>query len=65
MSVLKVAGMTCSHCVQAVESAVRALDGITIAKVNLAAGELYVAGDVDISEVIRLVTDAGYTVSEA
>jgi len=65
MSVLKVAGMTCSHCVQAVESTVRTIDGITIAKVNLAAGELFVAGDIDISEVIRLVTDAGYVVSEA
>ncbi len=59
-------GLTCGHCVQTVEQAVSALDGVDRATVDLVAGgtsTLTVTGTVDEASVRDAVTKAGYTVS--
>ena len=37
--VFQITGMTCGHCKSAVESAIRATDGVTAAQVDLKAGK--------------------------
>ncbi|CDF59050.1 heavy metal translocating P-type ATPase [Thermobrachium celere] len=59
----KITGMTCAACSRAVERAVKKLDGIDKAEVNLAIEELYVEYDekkVSEDDIIRAVEKAGY-----
>jgi copper chaperone CopZ len=61
-----VEGLTCGHCVQAVEKAVSALEGVESASVDLVSGgrsRLFVGGTADSSAVREAVTSAGYTLS--
>lgn len=58
-----VTGLTCGHCVQTVEKAVAALDGVTSAAVELVAGgtsRLSVSGPHTEASVRDAVTAAGY-----
>jgi copper chaperone CopZ len=59
-----VVGMTCAHCVGAVESAVRAVPGVTGAVADLATGQLDVTttGPVDAAAVRAAIADEGYEV---
>lgn len=60
-----VAGLTCGHCVQAVEEAVSALEGVESASVDLFPGgrsRLIVSGKATGAAVREAVTSAGYTV---
>lgn len=60
-----VEGLTCGHCVQTVEKAVRAVPGVESAGVDLVAGgasRLRVAGTVAATSVRAAVTGAGYSV---
>lgn len=56
----KVDGMTCGHCVQAVQTAVRAVAPGTQVDVNLATGEVNVGGVADAGRVRAAIIDAGY-----
>lgn len=59
----KVTGMTCATCSRAVERAVKKLDGIEKAEVNLAIEELYVEYDgekLKHEDIINAVNRAGY-----
>lgn len=59
-----VEGLTCGHCVQTVEKAVAALEGVESASVDLVPGgrsRLTVGGQADSSAVREAVTSAGYT----
>ncbi|WP_248758988.1 heavy-metal-associated domain-containing protein [Pseudarthrobacter sp. SSS035] len=59
-------GLTCGHCVQTVEKAVTALDGVTSASVGLVAGgtsRLSVSGPHTEASVRYAVTAAGYSLS--
>lgn len=60
-----VEGMTCGHCVAAVEEEVGALDGVTAAKADLETGRLVVdSGDEpDRDAVAAAVDEAGYTLA--
>ncbi|MCO4264339.1 heavy-metal-associated domain-containing protein [Pseudarthrobacter sp. MDT3-26] len=61
-----VTGLTCGHCVQTVEKAVTALDGVTSAAVELVAGgtsRLSVSGPHTETSVRDAVTAAGYSLS--
>jgi copper chaperone len=63
--VLTVEGMSCNHCKNAVESAVKALPGITTAEVDLAAKSLRVEFDetkVSLSAIKKAVEEEGFTV---
>lgn len=59
-----VEGMSCNHCRQAVEKAVRALPGVIAAEVDLAAKTLRVEFDgaaVSLTDIRAAVDDAGFT----
>lgn len=62
---LNVKGMSCGHCVKAVEGSVGALQGVEQVKVNLEAGKVDVAFDSDKVTVERIketIDDQGYDV---
>jgi P-type Cu+ transporter len=64
---LDVRGMTCASCVAHVEKALRALDGVTAAVVNLGLGTArvtYVPDMVSVQAMKRAVRDTGYEASE-
>jgi Cu+-exporting ATPase len=64
---LKIEGMTCASCSKAVERAVKKLEGITDASVNLATEKLsisYEPSKVRVSDIKRVVASAGYRAVE-
>ncbi|HYH21587.1 MAG TPA: cation transporter [Azospirillum sp.] len=63
MLTLKVNGMTCGHCAQAVTKAVEALPAVERALVDLKAGEVAVEGQADADAVRKAIVDAGYEVA--
>lgn len=61
---VQVLGMSCGHCQQAVEQAVRGLPGVMAAEVDLAAKTLTVDFDqakTTLTQIKQAVDDAGYT----
>ncbi len=62
---LKIAGMTCMHCVGRVKKALEGLDGVTNADVDLDKGEAEVFADRDIEpdSLKAAVAEQGYTVT--
>jgi copper chaperone len=63
-----VEGLTCGHCVQTVEKAVSALEGVESASVELIPGgrsRLVVGGKADSAAVGAAVTAAGYTLTSS
>jgi Cu+-exporting ATPase len=65
--VLPIDGMTCAACVAHVQEALEELDGVVQVNVNLATERAlveYVPGLVDIEELKRAVSNAGYEVRE-
>jgi copper chaperone len=65
MLTLKVSGMTCGHCVAAVTKAVQALPSVESVQVDLARGEVAVAGRPDANAVRAAITREGYQVQAA
>lgn len=66
--VVRVEGMTCDHCVRAVTSELRALDGVTGVEIDLRVGDASVVriaatGPLDESAVAAAVDEAGYTLA--
>jgi len=58
---LKVTGMTCDHCVDAVTSAVKDVPGVTGAQVSLTENSVVLQGeDIDIRKVIDAIKAEGY-----
>lgn len=64
MATIKIKGMSCKHCVMAVQKALGEIDGVKDLKVNLEAGEATFdeAGPVDMNKVREAVQKAGYQV---
>jgi copper chaperone CopZ len=63
ISEFRVEGMTCAHCVAAVQEEVSAVEGVQVASVNLGMGFLTVGGDgYDEAAVRAAVDQAGYRV---
>jgi copper chaperone CopZ len=60
---IKVAGMSCEHCVAAVENAAKGVPGVTQATVDLKAGTATVMGAFDRQQVIEAIKSAGYEAS--
>lgn len=60
-----VTGMTCDHCVRAVESEVGKLPGVTSVSVDLAAGRVTLRSDqpVDAAAVRAAIEEAGFELS--
>ena len=62
--VLNVDGMMCEHCKATVEKAVSKLDGIESVNADLEAKKVTVLPnkDIDVEEIKKAITDAGYEV---
>ncbi|GAW93734.1 copper chaperone CopZ [Calderihabitans maritimus] len=64
-TVLKVEGMSCGHCKNAVENALKALDGVQKAEVDLQSKKVtvtYTPGKVNLDAMKKAIEDAGYEV---
>ncbi|MEM5011016.1 copper chaperone CopZ [Niallia taxi] len=62
---LKVAGMSCGHCVKAVEGSVGELKGVSAVKVNLEQGQVDVEfndKEVSLAMIKETIDDQGYDV---
>jgi len=57
---LSIGGMSCAGCVNAVETALRKVTGVTEATVNFAEHTAMVEGEVVDNQLVQAVTDAGY-----
>jgi copper chaperone len=64
VSILKVKGMSCQHCVMSVTKALSQLDGIKNVQVDLAKGEVQFDNTKNTASdrVHKAITDAGYEV---
>lgn len=61
MTTINVEGMSCGHCEQTVDEALRSVEGVTDATVDREAERASVEGDADPDELVQAVEDAGYT----
>jgi copper ion binding protein len=61
MPTISVEGMSCEHCEQTVEDAVREIPGVTRVTADEAAQQVDIDGDADIDAVLQAIEDAGYT----
>ncbi len=62
---LPIEGMTCTSCASRVEKALKAVDGIDNANVNLASDIVSISGDINITAIDEAVNGAGYKLSFA
>jgi P-type Cu+ transporter len=60
---LLIPDMSCASCVEAVESGLRSVPGVTEANVNFADRTAMVTGDASAEDLVQAVTKAGYTAS--
>lgn len=58
---ITVEGMSCGHCEQSVEEALRGVEGVTDVSADNEAGRATVEGDADTASLVRAVEDAGYS----
>ena len=58
---ISVEGMSCEHCEQTVEDALRAVEGVTEASADRDTAQATVEGDADTTALVEAVEDAGYT----
>ena len=64
---LKIEGMTCGHCQKRVEEALKAVKGVKGVQVSLVgktAEVRYSVGKTGRQDLVKAVTDAGYTVTD-
>lgn len=61
-TVLRIEGMTCMHCKMSVEKALKSVQGVVSASVDLAQKEAVVSGSAVRDELVKAVEDAGYAV---
>ncbi|MDX9742032.1 MAG: heavy-metal-associated domain-containing protein [Gammaproteobacteria bacterium] len=63
---LKIEGMTCSHCVEAVRRALAAVPGVTrVLEVDRERGTASVEGEPRMADLIAAVEEEGYTARAA
>ncbi|MGH9414910.1 MAG: heavy-metal-associated domain-containing protein [Terriglobales bacterium] len=63
---MKIAGMTCGHCVKAVERVLTETPGVKVGKVQVGAAEMeYEPGVISPAEIARRIGDEGYTAEVA
>ncbi|MGB3563118.1 MAG: cation transporter [Thermoanaerobaculia bacterium] len=63
---LKIEGMSCDHCVQAVTRALAAVPGVTqVVEVSLERGEAIVDGEAAFEQLAAAVREEGYQVERA
>ena len=58
---IKIEGMTCNHCVSAVNQALGAVPGVDrVVEVSLETGEAIIEGSANVAELIAAVEEEGY-----
>lgn len=57
---LRISGMSCKHCQEAVERAICAVDGVVDAKVDLDTGKAVVNGNTKLQNLIQAIENEGY-----
>ena len=61
---LKIDGMSCGHCVSAVDKALKGVDGVQVEQVAVGSATLsYDPGTTSTEEIAKAVEDEGYTVA--
>lgn len=65
MLTVKVSGLTCAKCVEAVTNAVKGVASVEHVSVDLERGEVKVAGSPDPQAVRAAITEEGYEVRTA
>lgn len=65
MQVFNVEGMTCGHCIKAISEALQARDPAAKVQVDLGKKEVRVDSQVDATELMSAIAEAGYDVSLA
>ena len=66
MTKLKVDGMSCNHCVNAVSQALGAVPGVDrVVEVSLERGEVVIEGDADVSLLVAAIEGEGYKAQPA
>ena len=63
-TIIKIEGMSCGHCKAAVEKALKAVDGVETAVVDLEKKQAFVTGTAAMGAMREAVEDAGYEVVE-
>ena len=58
---ITVEGMSCGHCEQTVEDALREVSGVTDSTADREAEQASVEGNADLTALVQAVEDAGYT----
>lgn len=59
---LTIEGMTCEHCVRAVDGRLRRTNGVEVGKVTVGAAELrYDPAKVSVHDIEEAIADEGYT----
>lgn len=56
----RINGMTCQHCVQAIDARLRQLPGAESVDVRIAPAQAVVCGEVDATAIVQAIADAGY-----
>ncbi|WP_027482967.1 CopZ family metallochaperone [Deinococcus pimensis] len=57
---LDITGMTCGHCQSSVTKALKTVQGVADAQVDLKTGKAVVQGDADVQALVDAVADEGY-----
>ena len=60
---MQVKGMTCQHCVRAVETAIGAVDDNAKVKIDLACGRVEVVSDAQRDAIVAAIVAEGYEVA--
>ncbi|WP_411968880.1 heavy-metal-associated domain-containing protein [Haloferax sp. YSSS75] len=60
---ITVEGMSCEHCEQTVEEALRRVNGVSDAVADRTANRASVDGDADVTTLVKAIEDAGYSAS--
>jgi copper chaperone len=59
---LTIEGMTCEHCVRAVDGRLRSTPGVTVTKVTIGSADLrYDPATTNVDEITEVIADEGYT----
>jgi len=62
--IVEIEGMSCGHCVKAVDDALKQVVGVTGVTVSLAERQAVVEGEADAALLKAAVEEAGYTVRD-
>lgn len=62
---LNISGMSCGHCQQAVERALKSVPGVKKAEVSLEQHKAFVEGECTLEQLINAVAEEGYGATTA